>query len=75
MSNALLSLNNITTGYGDKVVLKDISLTIEEKDFIIINGPNGGGKTTLLKTIAGLIAPKSGTITRDERLITGYLPQ
>ena len=75
MSNALLSLNNITTGYGDKVVLKDISLTIEEKDFIIINGPNGGGKTTLLKTIAGLIAPKSGTITHDERLITGYLPQ
>ena len=75
MNRPLLTLNHITGGYGTKVVLKDVSLEIGEKDFIIIEGPNGGGKTTLLKTIAGLIAPKAGTITRQERLITGYLPQ
>ena len=75
MNNSLLTLNGITGGYGQKVVLKEVSLEIGEKDVIIIKGPNGGGKTTLLKTIAGLIVPQHGTITRQKNLITGYLPQ
>ena len=62
----MLELQNLTltvpseTGTTD--ILKDVSLTIEDKKFIVITGPNGGGKTTLAKTIMGLATPTSGKI-------------
>ena len=62
----MLELQNLTltvpseTGTTD--ILKDISLTIEDKKFIVITGPNGGGKTTLAKTIMGLATPTAGKI-------------
>lgn len=77
----LLTLENITAGYDTKTVLKDVSLTVREKDFLGIIGPNGGGKTTLLKVILGLLKPTSGTIAffRHGRPVSdlkiGYLPQ
>ena len=52
--NELLELKGITAGYEQTVVLRDVNLTIREHDFIGIIGPNGGGKTTLLKVILGL---------------------
>lgn len=79
--NKLIELQQITAGYGEKTVLRDVSLTVWEKDFLGIIGPNGGGKTTLLKVILGLLSPVSGTIAfyRDGKevsaLKTGYLPQ
>lgn len=77
----LIELENITAGYGNKVVLKDVSLTIWKNDFLGIIGPNGGGKTTLLKVILGLIQPMSGSIKffHDGKpcssIKIGYLPQ
>jgi len=62
----MLELQNLTltvpseTGTTD--ILKDVSLTIEDKKFIVITGPNGGGKTTLAKAIMGLATPTSGKI-------------
>ena len=50
----LIELSHITAGYENKTVLKDISLHIWKDDFLGIIGPNGGGKTTLLKVILGL---------------------
>ena len=47
----LIELQQVTAGYEQKTVLRDISLTVWEKDFLGIIGPNGGGKTTLLKVI------------------------
>ena len=51
-------------------ILKDISLTIEDKKFIVITGPNGGGKTTLAKAIMGIITPNEGRIVFDGEDIT-----
>ena len=60
--NELLELKGITAGYEHTVVLRDVNLSIREHDFIGIIGPNGGGKTTLLKVILGLLKPFSGEI-------------
>ena len=50
----VISLEHISVSYGTKRVLTDVCLTVGEKDFLGIIGPNGGGKTTLIKTILGL---------------------
>ena len=58
----LIEIKNMTAAYGKKQVLRDVSLTVWENDFLGIIGPNGGGKTTLLKVILGLLPPKEGNI-------------
>ncbi|HBX18854.1 MAG TPA: zinc ABC transporter ATP-binding protein, partial [Porphyromonadaceae bacterium] len=80
--NKLLEIQNLTVGYDAKPeVLKGVSLSVYERDFLGIIGPNGGGKTTLLKTILGLIKPSVGTITFFDEgrsvpdINIGYLPQ
>ena len=76
----LLELINITVGYNGNTVIKDANLEVYNDDFIGIIGPNGGGKTTLVKAIVGLLKPKKGEIqyhfNRDniEHSI-GYMPQ
>lgn len=78
----ILEIRSLTVGYDDKpYVLKNISLNVFQHDFLGVIGPNGGGKTTLLKTILGLVNPASGTISffRDgvkaDKINIGYLPQ
>ncbi|WP_102407358.1 metal ABC transporter ATP-binding protein [Parabacteroides bouchesdurhonensis] len=77
----LIEIKDVTAGYGPKIVLKDITLDVRQDDFLGIIGPNGGGKTTLLKLILGLLTPKSGSIRffrngqEVSSLKTGYLPQ
>lgn len=80
--NKILELRELTAGYDDNPqVLKNVNLDVFERDFLGIIGPNGGGKTTLLKTILGLITPKRGSICflkneeNVKRLNIGYLPQ
>ena len=62
----MLSIKNLSlvaiNGEETKVILKDINLDIEDSKFIVLTGPNGGGKTTLAKVIMGLIKPTSGQI-------------
>ena len=73
----LIALKNITAGYENTPVLHNIDLTIGEGDFIGIIGPNGGGKTTLLRVILGLLKPYSGEIIYpgSKQNLFGYLPQ
>lgn len=77
----LIELSHITAGYENKTVLNDISLDVWKDDFLGIIGPNGGGKTTLLKIILGLLAPLSGNrrFFQDGQEVSalriGYLPQ
>ncbi|MCK5684049.1 ABC transporter ATP-binding protein [bacterium] len=74
--NWLLKLEDVTTGYDDKIIVKNVDLTIYEKDFLGIIGPNGCGKTTLLKIIMGLLEPVEGKlIYAESRPKIGYLPQ
>jgi zinc transport system ATP-binding protein len=78
---SLLELRNMSAGYDRKVVLSDVNLTVNPDDFIGVIGPNGGGKTTLLKTILGLLQPIKGEIVFNESMRKGdhhhigYLPQ
>jgi len=62
MENPIIELKNITISLGDKKILQDLNLTINQGEFIAILGPNGSGKSTLLKLLLGLIQPDSGTI-------------
>jgi len=69
-------MKHIDASYRDKVVLSNVSLSIYERDFIGIIGPNGGGKTTLLKIILGFLKPVRGKIAYTfDRSEIGYLPQ
>ena len=74
----LFEVKNLTLGYENEKIIKDISFTVNDKDFIIITGKNGAGKSTLIKGILGLIKPMSGEIVFDESLnrkLIGYMPQ
>ncbi len=73
----LIELENVTIGYDNKGFLNSINFSIQQGQFWGIIGPNGGGKTTLLKTILGLIPPVAGKVhhREDRSLIFGYVPQ
>ena len=72
----LIVLSNVSKAFASKKVLDNVSLTVNKGDFVAITGPNGGGKTTLLRLILRLIKPSSGSITYHDRDIKfGYLPQ
>lgn len=80
--NKILEISALTVGYEDKpAVLKNVNLNVFQNDFLGIIGPNGGGKTTLLKTILGLLKPEKGDLIffkdnkKTEKLNIGYLPQ
>jgi len=62
MPNTVLSLNEVHTFYGQIEALKGISLHVEEGEIVTLIGANGAGKSTTLKTISGLLAPRTGTI-------------
>jgi zinc transport system ATP-binding protein len=78
---SIIQLQNVTIGYDAKIALKDVSLNINARDFLGIIGPNGGGKTTLVKVILGLLKPKQGQVKyfREGKEVNGitmgYLPQ
>ena len=73
----LIELNNLTLGYDNHIVLKNINIDIKENDFICVVGPNGSGKSTLIKGILGLIKPMEGTVIFKnlKQNFIGYMPQ
>ena len=81
--NKILDISNVSAGYDNNPrIIKDISFSVYQKDFLGIIGPNGGGKTTLLRTIMGLIKPSEGRVTfynetgkSVPKINIGYLPQ
>jgi len=70
----MLSVQRLESGYGDSVVLRQVSLRIEPGQVVCLMGRNGVGKTTLMKTIAGLLKARAGTIEYAGRDITGLPP-
>ena len=56
----IIEIKNLAAGYDGRTVLHDVNLNVYERDFLGIIGPNGGGKTTLIKCILGLLKPTAG---------------
>jgi len=79
--DSLVEIRNLSAGYGQNIILRDVNLSIQQFDFVGVIGPNGGGKTTLLKALLGLLSPISGEINFSESMTEGnshrigYLPQ
>jgi branched-chain amino acid transport system ATP-binding protein len=71
----VLALNNIDTYYGKIRVLKEISLSVGEREIVTLIGANGAGKTSILKVISGLLRPSSGTVTFLGQSITQSAPK
>jgi len=70
----LLELNQVNTFYGESHILKNLSLRIDGGEIATLLGRNGAGKTTTVKTIMGILTPKSGTITLKGKSIVGLPP-
>ncbi|MDN5553360.1 metal ABC transporter ATP-binding protein [Prevotella sp.] len=81
MSNTIIDIKNITAKYSQKIALENVSLKVLDDDYLGIIGPNGGGKTTLMKIILGMMKPDSGSVTfyrdgkKTDNINIGYLPQ
>lgn len=74
-SNPLIQLKNINVEFAQKTALRNINLSIYPNSIITIVGPNGGGKSTLLKTLLKLQAPTSGEVIYSKNVRIGYVPQ
>ena len=72
---ALISLQEVSIGFGGPRLLEDINLQIESGEWVGLLGRNGMGKSTLLKLVSGEIRPQSGTIARQQNIRVAYLPQ
>lgn len=76
-----IEVNNLSFAYGNAKILDKVNLEIEERDFVAIIGPNGGGKSTLMKLIVGLLAPSEGEVklfgekVPTKNIAVGYVPQ
>ena len=77
----IIEIEDLDFAYNGETVLKDVNLTVRRKDFTAVIGPNGGGKTTLLKLILGLLIPVKGAVRVDGKSpqeaspCIGYVPQ
>ncbi len=65
----MLNIEQITAGYADVTILRDVSLTVMAGQIVALIGANGAGKTTTLRTISGLLRPSTGSITFENRPI------
>ncbi|HEX7168204.1 MAG TPA: ABC transporter ATP-binding protein [Acidimicrobiales bacterium] len=68
---SLLAVEDLNVSYGAVQALRGLSLTVERGEMVALLGANGAGKTTTLRTISGLLAPRSGTITFEDERIDG----
>src|SRR4029453_12896982 len=72
----IIALEDVSVGYeSDRAVLRRLTLRIDDDDRIALLGPNGNGKSTLAKLLAGRLAPMSGQVIRPQRLDVGYFAQ
>lgn len=72
---SLISIENVSVAYGANTVLRNVSLEIEPGEIVTIVGPNGSGKTSLLRAVIGATKPTHGAITLKSGLKIGYVPQ
>ena len=74
MTNSLLKIENLSSGYGSTIIVNDFSFEVEEGQILSITGSNGMGKTTLMKSIMGLIDARVGKVFFKNEDITDVSP-
>ena len=74
MAKKIIEIKNVSKSFGDKSVLEDINLYINQGEFLTLLGPSGCGKTTLLRMIAGFLQPDEGAILLDGKDLAGTSP-
>ena len=74
-SSELLTFEHVNLGYGKRTVLSNLNLALHNDDFLGIVGPNGVGKTTILKAMLGILKPLSGRVWKAPNIRLGYVPQ
>jgi ATP-binding cassette ChvD family protein len=75
LGNVVIEVNSLTKGFGDRVLIDDLSFTLPRNGIVGIIGPNGAGKTTLFKTLMGMEQPDSGTVKIGETVKISYVDQ
>jgi ATP-binding cassette ChvD family protein len=75
LGNVVIEVNNLTKGFGDRVLIEDLSFTLPRNGIVGIIGPNGAGKTTLFKTLMGMEQPDSGAVKIGETVKISYVDQ
>jgi ATP-binding cassette ChvD family protein len=75
LGNVVIEVNNLTKGYGDRVLIEDLSFTLPRNGIVGIIGPNGAGKTTLFKTLMGMETADSGNVKIGETVKISYVDQ
>jgi ATP-binding cassette ChvD family protein len=75
LGNTVIEVNHLTKGFGDRVLIDDLSFSLPRNGIVGIIGPNGVGKTTLFKTIVGLEKPDSGEVRIGETVLLSYVDQ
>jgi len=80
-SERIITLDKVSIRYGEEWILRDVDFSVNKGDFLAVSGPNGGGKTTLLRVLLKLLKPTIGKVhyyhngTQVSALPIGYLPQ
>jgi ATP-binding cassette ChvD family protein len=75
LGSTVIEVSNLTKGFGDRVLIRDLSFSLPRNGIVGIIGPNGVGKTTLFKTIVGLEQPDAGTVKIGETVLLSYVDQ
>jgi ATP-binding cassette ChvD family protein len=75
LGNVVIEVNNLTKGFGDRVLIEDLSFTLPRNGIVGIIGPNGAGKTTLFKTLMGMEQADSGSVKIGETVKISYVDQ
>src|SRR5690606_31301754 len=75
LGNVVVEVENLTKGFGDRLLIDNLSFTLPRNGIVGVIGPNGVGKTTLFKTIVGLEKPDSGTVRIGETVKLSYVDQ
>ena len=70
----MLRVDNIHVYYGSIHAIKGVSFSIEKGEIVTLIGANGAGKSTILKTVSGILKPKSGTIAFQDKSLLGVAP-
>ena len=74
-NDKLIEIKNLSAGYGRVTALSDVTMTVYKGEYLAVIGPNGGGKSTLLKAVLGLLKPFGGSVTLNGVKGVGYVPQ